>query len=93
MSNTTGTFDAEFTIPKNKFKKIGYRFIGWHLKRSDEKWFVPGVGWKTEAIINSNSSYNKQIYGDETTFPKIESSFLANGFEYAEDSGEPTFTF
>ena len=36
MTNTVAYYDEEIKLKKNKFKKQGYRFIGWSLKANEE---------------------------------------------------------
>lgn len=36
MSNTVAYYDEEIKLKKNKFKKQGYKFIGWSLKVNEE---------------------------------------------------------
>ncbi len=61
MSSHTVKYKEQFTLRKNTFTKTDYKFVGWHLKNSDNKWFVLDVGWCTESEIN-NKGYKKHIY-------------------------------
>jgi hypothetical protein len=83
MTDTTVNYNNTITFRKNTFTKAGYKFIGWNLKRDyDNKWVVSGVGWKTEEIINTNSSYKKHIYMDEASMA-FESSWIAGAEDNA----------
>jgi len=51
-----------FTLLDNKFKREGYKFIGWNAQREvDRKWYVNGQGWLTEDEITTNG-YEKKLY-------------------------------
>lgn len=51
-----------FTLYDNKFKREGYKFVGWNVQREvDRKWYVNGQGWVTEDEIASNG-YEKKLY-------------------------------
>lgn len=51
-----------FTLLDNKFKREGYKFVGWNAQRdTDRKWYVNGQGWLTEDEIIANS-YEKKLY-------------------------------
>ena len=62
MSDLILTLGEEFTVPACGFTREGYTFQGgWNAKRSDNKWYVYGKGWFTEAEISSNG-YTKEFY-------------------------------
>lgn len=51
-----------FILLDNKFKREGYKFVGWNAQREiDRKWYVNGQGWLTEDEITSNG-YEKKLY-------------------------------
>lgn len=51
-----------FVLLDNKFKREGYKFVGWNAQREiDRKWYVNGQGWLTEDEISSGS-YEKKLY-------------------------------
>lgn len=55
-----------FILFDNKFKREGYKFVGWNAQRdTDRKWYVNGQGWVTEDEISANGSangYEKKLY-------------------------------
>lgn len=51
----------EFTIADNPFARAGYKFLGYHVCRSDNKWFVGVYGWVSEEEIIT-SAYTKKLY-------------------------------
>ena len=68
-STATGTMDSmtvewneTFIFPNNAFKREGYKFVGWHVRRNaDSTWYVVGQGWLTESEI-VNGGYEKKLY-------------------------------
>lgn len=51
-----------FVLFDNKFKREGYKFVGWNVQREvDRKWYVNGQGWVTEDEITANR-YEKKLY-------------------------------
>ena len=55
-------YDSVFSLNKSTFTKNGYKQIGWNAYRcSDDKWYVPYIGWKTEEDINKNG-WEKSVY-------------------------------
>lgn len=51
-----------FILLDNKFKREGYKFVGWNAQREiDRKWYVNGQGWLTEDEITANG-YEKKLY-------------------------------
>ena len=54
-----------FTLLDNKFKREGYKFVGWNVQRdTDRKWYVNGQGWVTEDEITENG-YEKKLYSNQ----------------------------
>lgn len=54
-----------FVLLDNKFKREGYKFIGWNVQRdADRKWYVGGQGWFTEDEIVTNA-YEKRLYSNQ----------------------------
>lgn len=54
-----------FVLLDNKFKREGYKFVGWNAQREiDRKWYVNGQGWATENEIVTNN-YEKKIYKNQ----------------------------
>ena len=85
MNAITLTFNQPFTSKSCAFTRTGYTFEGWNLKRdADNKWFVYGIGWETEAEM-ANNGHTKQVYNDPFNLT-YDGSFL-NGY-----SGNSTFT-
>ncbi len=87
MASITNVYcDDESKLQKNTFTKAGYEFAGWNLKRnSDEKWFVPNIGWLNEWEIPKDGN-DKLVYPDEWHY-WVDSSWIS-GNENATD-----FTF
>ena len=78
MAVTKPTYGMAYTLPANTFTRTGYSFKGWNLRRDiDSKWFVGGVGWRTETEANR---LGKQCYSNAVRFPSIDSSFVT-GYE------------
>ena len=51
-----------FTLLDNKFKREGYKFVGWNAQReADRKWYVNGQGWVAEDEIVAGG-YEKKLY-------------------------------
>lgn len=51
-----------FILFDNKFKREGYKFVGWNAQREiDRKWYVNGQGWLTEDEITTGG-YEKKLY-------------------------------
>lgn len=51
-----------FVLLDNKFKREGYKFVGWNVQReADRKWYVNGQSWVTEDEIAANG-YEKKMY-------------------------------
>ena len=74
MSSINATFDSSCTLPESTFTKEGYTFKGWNLRRdSDNKWWVPSVGWKSAAEADQ---LGKEKYNDSHYFSEIDASFL-----------------
>ena len=68
MADQTAKGGQVLTMTQNQFKRAGYDFVGWNVKRgSDSKWFVSGQGWKTESDISKNK-WTKKVYGNGITF-------------------------
>ena len=62
MSGFTATYGVDFTIPVNTFTKTGDTFTGWNVRRdNDNKWYVGGQGWFTDAEIAAHG-YTKRLY-------------------------------
>lgn len=58
----TVKYGDTFTVLNNSFKRDGYHFDGWNVKRnSDNTWYVAGVGWCSEESIKNNK-YEKKNY-------------------------------
>jgi uncharacterized repeat protein (TIGR02543 family) len=54
-----------FVLLDNKFKREGYKFVGWNAQREvDRKWYVNGQGWVTEDEIAANG-YEKKLYANQ----------------------------
>lgn len=77
MSNTTITYGVLKAISANKFKKSGYTFNGWTVKRSsDEKWLYGNTstgkrGWYKAG--SQPSGYSKYIYNDKVKISRTSS--------------------
>ena len=57
-----------FVLPLNAFKRDGYFFKGWTVKRaSDNKWYVAEKGWLTEKAIK-DQGLSKKIYDSEVSY-------------------------
>ena len=68
MADQTAKGGQVLTMTQNQFKRAGYDFVGWNVKRgSDSKWFVSDQGWKTESEISKNK-WAKKVYGNGITF-------------------------
>lgn len=54
-----------FVLLDNKFKREGYKFVGWNVQREvDRKWYVNGQGWVAEDEITANG-YEKKLYANQ----------------------------
>ena len=74
MSSINATFDSSCTLPESTFTNEGFTFKGWNLRRdSDNKWWVPSVGWKSAAEADQ---LGKEKYNDSHYFSEIDASFL-----------------
>ncbi|MBQ7116325.1 MAG: InlB B-repeat-containing protein [Clostridia bacterium] len=64
MSNTSASYQCEFSLSSNTFTKQGYSFSGWNVYRSSDKtWYCTGIGWKTADEITSGG-YTKRVYAN-----------------------------
>ena len=64
-SSGSPTYQKSFKLSDNAFTKSGYSFAGWNVHRkSDNKWYVGGIGWKTEKEIAANG-YTKSTYSNK----------------------------
>lgn len=62
MNDISTAYGRAFTIPECKFQRAGYSFQGWAGYRpSDSTYFVKGVGWVTQSVIDKNG-YQKRVY-------------------------------
>lgn len=62
MADVSTTYGSTFTIPECKFVRTGHTFGGWAGYRpSDKTYFVKGVGWVTQEVINEKG-YEKRVY-------------------------------
>ena len=65
MNSQSVQWNGDFTLSNNTFKREGYKFVGWNVRRdSDNTWYVIGQGWKTENEIIVNG-YEKKIYENQ----------------------------
>lgn len=62
MSDISTAYGNSFTIPECKFQRTGHTFGGWAGYRpADKTYFVKGVGWVTQSVINEKG-YEKRVY-------------------------------
>lgn len=62
MNDVSTAYGNSFTIPECKFQRTGHTFQGWAGYRpSDKTYFVKGVGWVTQEVINEKG-YQKRVY-------------------------------
>lgn len=54
-------YGQNITIANNAFTRTGYTLTGYHVKRSDGRWYVPSHGWFTDSEITANG-YTKKLY-------------------------------
>lgn len=65
MNSQTVSWNNDFVISDNLFKREGCKFIGWNAHRDkDNTWYVIGQGWLTEDEINTNG-YEKKVYENQ----------------------------
>lgn len=65
MNSQSVQWNGDFVLSNNVFKREGYKFIGWNVRRdSDDTWYVIGQGWKTENEIVTNG-YEKKLYENQ----------------------------
>ena len=77
MSPQLVEWQETFTISDNKFKKEGYKVIGWYLRRNtDNKWYVTGQGWKSSNEVFVNK-YEKKLYPIQSEL-KVDSSWISD---------------
>lgn len=66
MSSQSVKWQEKFAFTNNVFKRDGYKFIGWHLYRNDDKkWYAVNQGWLTDSEISSGG-YEKRLYENQT---------------------------
>lgn len=86
MSSQKVELNKSFTVKANEFKRSGYTFTGYTVKRnSDGRFFVADKGWKTESEISGNK-WTKKLYAPGVSL-NVNSSWQ-NGSKTNE-----TFTF
>lgn len=51
-----GVLDADYTLPKNGFKKSGYKFVGWSTKKSSDNMSFYQVGDSGGNLPNQNKN-------------------------------------
>lgn len=68
MNSQSVTWNSDFTLSNNVFKREGYKFIGWYAYRDkDDTWFALGQTWLTENEIIANG-YEKKLYDTQTEY-------------------------
>ena len=86
IASSTVSANGKVDVKANAFSRDGYTFGGYTLNRkSDNKWFVPQVGWVTSGNIKDNG-YNYSIYQPNTSMT-LDSSWTSGA------SANDTFTF
>lgn len=60
-SSVSVFYGQNITIANNAFTRTGYTLTGYHVKRSDGRWYVPSHGWFTDSEITANG-YTKKLY-------------------------------
>ncbi len=86
MDPITVKFGESFVISKSQFTRSGFKQTGWNLYRdADNKYYVAGKGWFTEAEISANG-YAKQFYTPEREL--IVGGSFTKGYD-----GISTYTF
>ena len=62
MSSETLAANGKFTLKSNGFKRSGYTFGGYTVRRSsDGKWYTTDAGWQTQSEIYDNE-YTYKVY-------------------------------
>ncbi len=64
MGSATATLGRYYSSKSNTFKKTGYSFGGWYVKKNNKYWLVKsGSSWKW-----STSSSNRKVYSNKYKF-------------------------
>ncbi len=64
MSSATATLGKSYASKSNAFKRTGYTFGGWYVKKNNKYWLVKsGSSWKW-----STSSSNRKVYSNKYGF-------------------------
>ena len=80
MADVKTTYGSTFTVAQCGFERVGYSFGGWAGYRpSDSTYFVKGVGWCTQEVINSKG-YTKRVYMPGESF-KLDTSWTKDPLE------------
>lgn len=51
-----GVIDSDYTLPKNSFKKSGYKFVGWSTKKTADNMSFYAVGDSAAYLPNNNEN-------------------------------------